>query len=645
MTNEIVWLTTSLTNQNYLIAFCKHNDLKLSVYKTDFETCLDTTSQVRSQGAKVIICRGEIAHIITDNTSVPVVQFQNPLTQFYRAIKTAYQFSYKVALVGWYKNVLGLKEFCEIVDANLIYVELEELSIQSYQENIDNIVLNLEQQGVDAIIGNEAVVEASRRIGIPAYYVGLNPQAVFDAVEAAKRQLELIKEQQKHFDFMASLVNSISEGIITVNNDLSLTTVNLLAEDILGLSRNSWKGKHLNQVLPLTNISRTIYDGYKIVNQVFVKDGLQLVVNASPLVTPTGENGAIISIQRASNLLTVERKIRKTSIEKNLLAKKTFDDIIGSSPVIIRTKETARLYAKTNSTVLITGESGVGKELFAQSMHNESGRKSCPFLAFNCGAVPESLLESELFGYVRGAFTGASAEGKIGIFEQAHGGTLFLDEISELSPSAQVRLLRVLQEKEITRIGETRVTPIDVRIFTACNKNLMDEVEKGTFRRDLYYRLYVLHLDIPPLRFRGDDIIELLYYFLREHNQDQIRFSPAALLYIQSYQWPGNIRELNNFAERVSVLLADQAEELDVENIQSLLHMDTAPTYSSSLRSEIFKQNPVVNSRKNLEDDRILEVLKQCGNNKLEAAKQLGISTTTLWRHLKKFQAGIESQD
>lgn len=641
MTNEILWLTTSLTNQNYLVAFCKRNDLKLSVCKTDFESCLDIAIQKVSQGTRVIICRGEIAHIITDNTSIPVVQFQNPLTQFYRAIKTAYQFSYKVALVGWYKNVLGLKEFCEIVDANLVYVELEELSIQSYQENIDNIVLNLEQQGVDAIIGNEAVVEASRRIGIPAYYVGLNPQAVFDAVDAARRQLEILNEQQKHFDFMASLVNSISEGIITVNSDLSLTTVNLLAEDILGLGRDSWKGKQLNYILPIPAVSRTIYDGHKMVNQVFVKDGLQLVINVSPLITPSGENGAIISIQRASNLLTVERKIRKTSIEKNLLAKKNFDDIIGSSSIVNQTKETARLYAKTNSTVLITGESGVGKELFAQSMHNESTRKSGPFLAFNCGAVPESLLESELFGYVKGAFTGANSEGKIGIFEQAHGGTLFLDEISELSSNAQIRLLRVLQEKEITRIGETRVTPIDVRIFTACNKNLLDEVERGNFRRDLYYRLYVLHLDIPPLRFRGNDIIELLYYFLRDHGQEQMALSPAALNHLCAYQWPGNIRELNNFAERLSVLFAGRIQELDVEHTHSLLHMNSALSYSHTGLPASTGQKPVIHSPKHLEDSHILDVLKSCDNNKMETAKQLGISTTTLWRHLKKIQSGF----
>ena len=286
--------------------------------------------------------------------------------------------------------------------------------------------------------------------------VGLNPQAIFDTVAAAERQLGLLEEQQRRFNFISTLVNSVSEGIITINPDMEITNMNRIAEDILNIPARTL----FNRVPEPEQTSTANHpEGCWVVNQILVKDGTQLLLNISPINGPDEGNGAVINLQKIDKLLGLERTIRKMSIEKNLLAKKTFDDIIGCSDVIEDTKETARLYAHTNSTILITGESGVGKEIFAQSIHNESSRKSGPFLAFNCGAVSESLLESELFGYVKGAFTGANAEGKIGIFEQAHRGTLFLDEISELSPSAQIRLLRVLRVSENHQIGDEQ-TPI-----------------------------------------------------------------------------------------------------------------------------------------------------------------------------------------
>lgn len=623
----------------------------MSVIKTDYDTCLQDVEKLSKKGAKVLICKGEIESIISDNTSLSVVPFRNPLTQFYRAIKTACQFSYKVALVGWYKNIIGLKEFCEIIDPDLVYVELEEYDIQTNRQNVDNIVLSLEKQGIDAIVGNELVVTSAKRLGVPAYNVGLNPQAIFDTIAAAERQLSLLKDQQRRYDFINALVNSVSEGIITVDSQTEITNMNRIAEDIFNIPPDSWRRKLLSEYLNLKHIGRTVTEGYKIVNHILVKDGLQLLINASP-IGGSSFNGAIITLQKIDKLLGIERTIRKMSIEKNLLAKKTFDDIVGSSPSIEKTKETARLYARTNSTILITGESGVGKEIFAQSMHNESSRKSGPFLAFNCGAVSESLLESELFGYVRGAFTGASSEGKIGIFEQAHKGTLFLDEISELSPSAQIRLLRVLQEKEITRIGETKVTPIDVRIIAACNKNLSEEVENGHFRRDLYYRLYVLHLNIPPLRMRGQDIMELIYFSLKNQHQSGVLFSPAATEMLLNYSWPGNIRELNNFSERIAVLFAGQSCILDTPDILSLLQMEsdgclgapagmgTCPADPCNRQSTLPETDnrPLINHRREFDREHLIRVLTECNGNKKEAAKRLGISTTTLWRKLKKLE-------
>lgn len=637
--NEIVWLTTSLANQNYLNTFFRHNEISLSVKKTDYDTCLAAVEELKKNGTKVIICKGELEHIISNNTSAAIVPFRNPLTQFYRAIKTACQFSSKVALIGWYKSIIGLREFCEIIDPGLLYVELEDYDIQSNRQNVDTILLSLEREGIDAVVGNEIVINSARRLGIPAYNVGLNPQSIFDTVEAARRQLNLLKEQQRRYDFVNTLVNSVSEGIITINARMEITNMNRIAEDILNVPPNSWKKQVLTKYLTINKIGRTLTEDYKIANQILERDGLRLLINASPIGSLESQGvGAVIILQKIDKLLGIERTLRKMTIEKNLLAKKTFHDIIGSSLAIQKTKETAALYARTNSTILITGESGVGKEIFAQGIHNESSRKTGPFLAFNCGAVSESLLESELFGYVKGAFTGASTEGKIGIFEQAHNGTLFLDEISELSPSAQIRLLRVLQEKEITRIGETKVTPIDVRVIAACNKNLLEEVEKGNFRRDLYYRLYVLHLNIPPLRDRDQDAMELIFSFLKSQRQTEITFSPDAAQILLTYPWPGNIRELNNFSERISVLFSRQSISLTAEDILPLLQMET-PDRSRIIPSSSPDSYLYIKPRRSLSQEYLIKTLEECGGNKTAAAKRLGISTTTLWRKLKKLES------
>ncbi len=261
-----------------------------------------------------------------------------------------------------------------------------------------------------------------------------------------------------------------------------------------------------------------------------------------------------------------QNNLRKQAISKNYIAKYTFKDIVGNSSKIIQCKEVGRKMAKSNANVLITGPTGVGKELFAQSIHNESKRRNQPFIALNCGAIVDTLLESELFGYEKGAFTGANKEGKQGMFELAHRGTLFLDEIGELPLHLQSKLLRVLQEKEIVRVGGDRVIPIDVRIISATNKDLLEMVSDREFRMDLYYRLNVLPLSIPPLSERKEDIKLLFNMFLNDLGIDDYELSQLAEGYILSYNYPGNIRELQNCVEYIVSLGAKYVEVDDLPN-------------------------------------------------------------------------------
>ena len=240
-------------------------------------------------------------------------------------------------------------------------------------------------------------------------------------------------------------------------------------------------------------------------------------------------------------------------MNKGHVAKYNFDDIIGDSLQITKIKDIAKKMSKTNAAVLITGESGTGKELFAHSIHNYSERKDSPFVVINCAAIPENLLESELFGYEEGAFTGAKKGGKIGLFEFAHMGTLFLDEIEGMSPSLQIKLLRVIQEKEIMKIGGDKVIKIDVRLIAATNENLKSLMKEGKFRKDLYYRINTLPIIIPPLRERKEDISLLMNKFIKEIGGEFI-FSKRAKEAFDFYNWEGNIREMKNYAEFFSYL-------------------------------------------------------------------------------------------
>ena len=316
-------------------------------------------------------------------------------------------------------------------------------------------------------------------------------------------------------------------------------------------------------------------------------------------------------------------------------------NIIGQSALMIKLLEVVEQVAATQATVLITGESGTGKEIIANAIHFNSNRKNAPFVKINCAALTETLLESELFGHEKGAFTGADRR-REGKFVQADGGSIFLDEVSEMSPAMQVKLLRVLQERELTRVGGHDVLKIDVRVIAASNKDLKKEIREGRFREDLFYRLNVVTLDVPPLRERSEDIPLMAHAFLKtfaESNSKTIKgFTPQAMRKLVGYPWPGNVRELMNAVERAVVLsrtemvgedeliftMADQMVSYD----EPAGNMNHSPADTENLSLE------------KMEKQRILEELETCGGNKSEAARRLGITRKTLRKKLEKYESG-----
>ncbi|MEA3313209.1 MAG: sigma-54 dependent transcriptional regulator [Caldisericota bacterium] len=313
------------------------------------------------------------------------------------------------------------------------------------------------------------------------------------------------------------------------------------------------------------------------------------------------------------------------SLRQKLEDRYRFENIIAKSSKMQRVIEVIKVVAKSNATVLITGESGTGKELVARAIHSQSHRRNKPFVAVSCAALPESLLESELFGHEKGSFTGAYAQKK-GKFEFANGGTLFLDEVGEMSANIQVHLLRVLEEKEFTRVGGNEPIKVDVRVISATNKDLRKAIEKQEFREDLYYRLNVVNIELPPLRERKEDIPLLAEHFLHkfamENRKEVTEFSPEAIEFLLHYDWPGNVRELENAIERAIILSKDSpitSADLPQENL--------SPVGSASVGKNL----------KEVEKSHILNVLRETSENYSEAARILGVSRMTLYNKAKEY--------
>lgn len=345
-----------------------------------------------------------------------------------------------------------------------------------------------------------------------------------------------------------NIIDILEIGVLGINEDGKIFISNKKAEEILKQDLSLKIGDKADVLFPYIPFKEFQSNLKKIDSKLIKIDDNLITVSIYPINYNQKNKGALTILQYFKEEEEKQQKVRNQLLNKGHIAKYTFSNIVGISKKILNIKKIAEKMSKTKSPILITGESGTGKELFAQSIHNSSDRKNFPFIALNCGALPENLLESELFGYVDGAFTGAKKGGKIGFFEFAHNGTLFLDEIEGMTPLLQLKLLRVIQEKEFMRLGDTKLISIDVRIIAATNRDLEEMMLKGEFREDLYYRLSTLQITIPPLRERPEDIFPLIDTFSKE-NKKKLTLSTDVKRVLYSHYWRGNIRELRNYID------------------------------------------------------------------------------------------------
>ncbi|MBR5467623.1 MAG: sigma 54-interacting transcriptional regulator [Firmicutes bacterium] len=472
--------------------------------------------------------------------------------------------------------------------------------------------------------------------------------AKFEEMEKNKENILRMEQYKVVFNFTNDAILATDEnGVIIAANDMVYKFLRWNKEDRL-------EGKRIDAVIPGTKMIKAMDKPTGDIGDVFELPHCTVLTHRIPIEIDGKRRGVVSTFQDLAALQEHEKNARVNYMKnkKGFAAKYNFDDIKGSSNVIKEVKNIAKSYASSSSTVLILGETGTGKELFAQSIHNASNCADGPFVAVNCAAIPKNLLEAEFFGYEEGSFTGASKGGKAGVFEMAHKGTIFLDEIGEMPLEMQVQLLRVIQEKEVRRIGSSKVIPVEVRVIAATNRDLQSEVRKGNFREDLYYRLNVLELKIPPLRKRKEDIREIAEEFLK--NFDYKRYKSNEALWseiieeLENYEMKGNVRELQNMLERLNVMMTSKHINT------SALFMEINKGMNLNVKNETYYQKNA--SKLQYEDEeefaskdesgrwerqRIIKALKNNGLSRTKAAAELGISRSTLWNKMKYYKIDL----
>lgn len=436
-----------------------------------------------------------------------------------------------------------------------------------------------------------------------------------------------------------TILTTISEGIISTDRTLKIQTMNQAAATMLGVQIDKVIHSPLHTIWghAIDDVQSCLVDGteksHKPVKLLVHTGGeSKFVCCYRPILIrdQVEVQGVVIVIRDMKQIHQLIETVKRPGAF-------TFEELIFEGNPMAHCVDTAKRVSRSQATILLSGESGTGKELFAKAIHYESERTSQAFVPINCAAIPDTLLESELFGYEEGAFTGARKGGHPGLFEVAQGGTLFLDEIGELPLQLQAKLLRVLEDRSIRRIGGKRSIPVDVRIITASNRNLPDMVAKGLFREDLFYRLHVIPIRIPPLRERKHDIPLLAEYFVtkvcQQINRPTVHLSTSAIRYLQSHHWPGNVRELQNVLERAVYLTI--SNEINVE------HVTIATHYSHQETVYVNQQNTLKHQVDQFERNVLIEVLKRCKSAR-QAAQELGISHTAVLNKMKKH--GIQGE-
>jgi len=570
--------------------------------------------------------------ILRQKCKMPVIPIKPYGFDVLNAIIEASKLDTEILFLEYYNNFKNFKD---------LPFNIKGLFFQGIDE-LHSILDLAHTKGRKAVVGSSMVCDNAEGYGIKGIFY-YSSDVVKDAILTTANILSRRRKEKEVNFYLSTVINSVSTGILSINEKNMITAVNRSAEKLLGVTEKNLTNKKIDVVIDDGQILELIKSSKSILNHVMDKGGLELIMNFTPIEIDGGmRKGGLISIESADRIKDAEYEIRKKQYNHEYKAIFNFSHIKGTSTLIKNTIEIARKYSKSDSPVLIYGETGTGKELFAQSIHNSSHRSSGPFIGINCAAMPETLIESELFGYDEGAFTGGKRGGKQGLFEMAHEGTIFLDEIGELPLNLQAKLLRFLQLKEVMRLGGKKVIPVNVRVIAATNRDIWSMVLQGSFRQDLFYRISVLETKVPSLRERKEDLHILVDHIFRQKIDTEgyinIKNSINGLCnIIENYKWPGNVRQLENFLEKFIVLNENKFGDLFLVKANFLSLVNSLPCYDNEENLVPAQSYNILEySYKDMEKMVIEETLRTVGGKKMDAAKALGISRATLWRKMKK---------
>ena len=626
----------------------------------------------------VIISAGANASLLRSALNMPVVSIKVTGYDLLKALLKARQTSDRVGL-GIYKEKLPELEATK----ELLQVEVSQQPYETIDDIIDSF-RRLKEDGYRVIIGSSLVVELAEQngiVGILAYSV----ESIRQAIEEAMQIAELAVLEAARYAKLNAVLQNLHDAVLATDEQHRITAVNPPMDRILGSASGEVIGRDLRDVAPMLSMGDVLADAAPTVDSVVMMGGKSYLMTRTALRESGQFTGVLLKLTDAQAIQRADTMVRSQRKPRGLTARYHFDNISGASPALQLARTVAGRCAQSMATVLITGESGTGKELFAQAIHNASPRCDRPFVALNCASFPESLLESELFGYEDGAFTGARKGGKTGLFESAHTGTIFLDEIGDMPISLQTRLLRVLQEREVVRLGSQQPIPVDLRVIAATHCNLRERIKDGSFRADLYYRLNILRVSIPALRERPQDIgvlaLKLLFSSMRRQGCSLPADQALAPLMpiLQRYDWPGNVRELENIMERFAAFLGTSRSITDID-YQAFLaeaeelgetaagadvalpapevppghshgqgqapfapRAEPAPhgawhaSHAMALPDDPLAPDAADEAALSLKLDAttITDALARSSGNKQHAATLLGVSRTTLWRRMR----------
>lgn len=583
----------------------------------------------------VLLSSGYLVKALHKITDKPIIKIEPSLFDILLAYSNALPYDHNPVII--LPSESGSPLVGQIQDILSVHI------VSDYYDtlaDVGRIISQYKDRGYRCIIGSGLVCEEASAMGLKSIFVYPQEslcsfiQLAYDTAVSICKELEVNQR-------MSTIFQYAHQGILFTDERGRISICNESAGNIMKLDRRQMVGRSITQFFPAEALN-TVFQSHEVINHLMCSfGGEQYIASVIPILSKGELSNVMVNLDNVRTIQKQEQHIRNALAQKGFVAKHHFKDHESRNPEFRALVSTAKKFAKSDDCIIILGETGTGKEVFAQSIHNHSARANNPFVAVNCSAISETLLESELFGYDEGAFTGAKKGGKQGYFEVAHKGTIFLDEIGELSLPLQSKLLRVIQERQLIHVGGSKVINFDVRIIAATNRNLWELVQQQKFREDLYYRLAVLEMEIPPLRRRQEDILPLFLGFVSNRDSllatrlEQEREQLSGLMC--SYSWPGNVRELENFSKTV-MTMRDPADSIN--SFLDLIRTEIQRRKHRGSRTvpKEQKDSPEARSQRDGEWEQIQQALVEAGGNYTRAAAILGISRVTLWRRLKALE-------